>query len=105
MAVTTTADELVGQACLRARVVEAAVHQPLDWKLKRNDVEMGVHVEIEHGESEDGRTVAARFVAGPMPEGTFYLMLECAGVPMFSAEVHFHEPGHWWMYTVIADIH
>ena len=94
---TAVLEQTMNRVGLHARCIEAAMHQPGDWQVLVDGVAMPVYVEV----SEDESILSAVFLAGPMPEGEHFVMLEVDGTPMYGADVTF-EAGSWWKRTVSA---
>ena len=96
---TAVLEQTASQVGLRARTIEAAVHQPTSWKVTVDGNEMPVFVET----TKDGSILSAVFIAGPMPEGNHFVMLEVDGVPMYGSIVTFGTDS-WWKHTVTAQV-
>jgi hypothetical protein len=94
---TAVLEQTMSRVGLHARCIEAAVHQPDDWKVVVDGVEMPVFVEV----TEDESILSAVFIAGPMPEGDHFVMLEVDGAPMYGSVVSF-KADSWWKRTVSA---
>ena len=91
------AEQAVGEIALAARCIEAAVHRPNSWTLTVNNE--SYPVSVEHRITDD--VVQVVFVAGPMPEGEFYVELRLDNQPLVCASVRFRF-GQWWKHVIDA---